>query len=209
MEGLPYLCRHCLEPEHEDMCDKHVYMCYHCYRLNFSTLSCICKLESGVDRYDCPQSLRFVGQPISRPFRDVKIKKRTIPGLVNTSEIQSSIDETLAKFVLGLTPFDQAEIALPEVMKVPIEIGNVIMPLTCKIKKMEPGVHLQLAMDFHFFYPFDLSINRVTVNSKKYWNTTHHEEIDFVYNHRRGTMLRRKLTDIGQDYFENKTYRKF
>ncbi|KAL5278888.1 hypothetical protein ACFFRR_006950 [Megaselia abdita] len=191
------------------MCDKHVFMCYHCFRLNFSTMSCVCKLQSGVAMYDCPQSFRFVGYPISRPFIDVKIKNRTIPGLMNTSEIQSSIDETLAMFVLGLSMFNDGNVMLPEVLKVPIEINNTVMPLTCKIKRMEPGIHLHLAMDFHFFQPFDLSINNVTINSQKYWNTSHHEAIDYVYNHRRGTMLRRKLTDIGLDDFKIKTYRRF
>lgn len=159
--------------------------------------------------YDLPQALRFVGKPVSRPFIDVIIKGKTIPGLVNTAEIQSSIDETLAKFVLGWSMFSQFKETLPTEMRVPIKINGKQLPLKCKVRKMEPGIHLKLAMDFTFFEPFELTVNRLHVTSQKYWNMNHHEDIDFVYNHPRGAALRRKLTAIQQDNFENKTTRKF
>lgn len=159
--------------------------------------------------YDQPQSIRFIEHPVSRPFTDVTINKRTIPGLMDTSSFQSSIDKTLARFVMNVSLFEQQNVVIPSELRVPIEINGAVCPLKCKVKKLEPGIHLQLAMDFYYFHPFDLNVNGVRINSQKYWNTTHHEEIDFVYNHHRGRFLKRKLTQIRQDDFQTKTRRRF
>lgn len=174
-------------------------------------MNCVCKLKSGIQMYDLPQSFRFVGTDIlsPRPFTDVKIGTKTIPALMDTSRTQSSIDETLARFVLNLNMFDHSHEAIPSEVKVKIEIDDVKLPLKCKVRKLEPGVHMYLGMDFYFCYPFDLTINRVTLNSQNYWNTTHHEEIDFVYNHLRGRFLKRKLLDIQYEPFKTKYFRRF
>ncbi|KAL5278361.1 hypothetical protein ACFFRR_003156 [Megaselia abdita] len=191
------------------MCDEHVQMCYHCYRLNFTTMNCICKMRSGFRMYDHPQTLRFVGSPVARPFIDVTIMKKTIPGMIDTSSKKSSIDETLARVILNLDMFQRDEDVIPAEVRVPIDIGDTRLPLTCSVKPMEPSVHLLLAMDFLYFHPIELSINNVTINTQTYWNTLHHEDLEFVYNHRRGRILRRKLDDIGWDNFQTKSQRKF
>lgn len=207
IEGLTHLCSHCLQPEHDEMCAHHIYMCYHCYRLNFNTLNCVCKLRSGIQMYDLPQSFRFVGTPTARPFLDVKIASKTIPGLMDTSSEKSSIDEMLARFVLKMDMFRNS--ILPSEVRVPIQIGENTFPLKCKVKKLEPSVHLYLAMDFFYFCPFDLTINSTFINSQKYWNTAHHTDIDYVYNHARGKYLHKKLEALNYDYFQTKTQRKF
>lgn len=119
---------------------------------------------------------------------------------MDTSLEQSSIDELLARFVLNMDMFQES--ILPSELRVLIEVGENMFPLKCKVRKLEPTVHLHLAMDFHFFCPFDLTVNRITINSQKYWRTSHYEDIDYVYNNNRGQVLRRKLTEIGEDSFK-------
>lgn len=208
VDNLGHLCSHCLQPEHLKRCDQHVQMCYHCFRLNFTTANCICKLRSGIAMYDHPQTLRYVGSQNARPFTDVTIMKKNFPGLIDTSSTQSSVDETLARFVLGLDLF-APNVNLPSDIRVPIEVDNTVYQLKCRIRNLEPGIHLYLAMDFHFLHPFTLSINGVNVNSRQYWTMDNPNDVDYVYNHHRGQNLRRKLENLRVDNFQSKYSRKF
>lgn len=127
---------------------------------------------------------------------------------MDTSNTQSSIDETLARFVKKIDSFEQ-NVQLPADIRVPIEFNNQMYEFKCKVRKLEPGIHLYLGMDFHYFHPFTLSINRVHVNSRQFWAMEHHNDIEYVYNHHRGQNLRRKLESLQMDNFKAKYFREF
>lgn len=159
--------------------------------------------------YDLKQSLRFVGIPVSRPFIDVTINKKTVPGLMDTGSTQSRIDETIARFVLNLSVFRNPEVVIPEVVKVTVRRGETEIPLRCKVEQLEPGVHLMLGMDFFYFFPFDMTITNIEINSRKFWKNQHHRVVGYVYNHKRGRILRHKLESIGYGEFQKDFLRSY
>lgn len=190
------ICRHCYQTDHmRRVCNEvSIVACSICYKLNVFTTWC-CERKNRKEITDqVHQVLRFAGNPVPRIFIDVNILFKNIPALINTGLTRSVIDYSLARYIRGFDAFTEDDwLKTATGMKVPIRLRRVEHYIDCRIRNLEPGIHLELGMDFLMLLPFRLTFDNITLNTKANWATTHHEEINYVYNMPRGYELRKWL----------------
>lgn len=138
---------------------------------------------------------------IPRIFLDIKILGRTFAAVLNTFSRRTWVDFAIKVFISRRDPESIRNHISPypeETIPVPIEFHMVHSIHSAIVRPMDDDddeVLIHIGMDFLMDRGISMNLGGITLDTRQSWVTTHPDDIEFVYNHPRGRLLRQALED--------------
>lgn len=174
-----------------------VLSCYHCYKLNVLTKRC-CELPRMASyRYTMELRLANSRYGIPRIYVDIKILGRVFAACINTYSRRTLVDFAVMVLISRrdpdsiknhISPYDEPTIPVPIEYHMETSVHSAIV---CDMEEQEALV--EIGLDFLFDRGFTVELGGTTLNLRQSWRSEHFDDVEYVYNHERGSSVREFL----------------
>lgn len=186
--------------------------CFHAtLRCNIEeTLGSGVRLELGLDFLrERPFTFKLEGLWLTEFNISINIGDTDIPALVHTGIRSSIIDESLLPLIRKNKHKDQYfyEKQQPHRIRVLFTFNGRLLVTSAAVKQLtNTNAKLILGMHFMEFRECIFKLDNITLHTLKSWRTSHHDKVEYVHQHQKGTELQNHL--IGRHYILPTNYRR-